>query len=336
MATFRKRGKRWQAIIRKTGQKPVVKTFPNKLQAETWARGVETDMDQQAWEDPTLLKEKTLDDVIAAMAAQRTISKGQQTAHNNLSRDLGMVTLSQLTAPVIADFGRLRAKRDEAKPATVMLDISYLQGLVKFARTYIKLPANVEAVRDARTMLKDERVAGKPKERNRRPTDDELAQLRDYWASPKVSRVSTVPMWTLTEFAINTAMRMGEITRLRWEDLNRRHKTVTIRDRKHPTDKQGNDQEVPLLPDAYALIPKRASGDLIFPYDPRSVSTSFTRTCLRLGIKDLRFHDLRHEGTSRLFESGYQIQEVAIFTGHRGWGMLRRYTNLKARDLHRD
>ena len=49
MATFRKRGKRWQAIIRKSGQKPVVKTFPNKLQAETWARGVETDMDRQAW-----------------------------------------------------------------------------------------------------------------------------------------------------------------------------------------------------------------------------------------------------------------------------------------------
>ena len=94
---------------------------------------------------------------------------------------MGEVALSRLTAPVIAAFGRLRTKRDEAKPATVMLDISYLQGLVKFARTYMRLPANMEAVRDARTMLKDERVAGKPKERNRRPTDDELNQLRDYW-----------------------------------------------------------------------------------------------------------------------------------------------------------
>lgn len=51
MATLRKRGKRWQAIIRKSGQKPVVKTFINKAQAEIWARGVETDMDRQAWED---------------------------------------------------------------------------------------------------------------------------------------------------------------------------------------------------------------------------------------------------------------------------------------------
>jgi len=334
MATLRKRGKRWQAIIRKSGQKPVVKTFPNKAQAEIWARGVETDMDRQAWEDPTLLKERTLYDVIVAMAAQRTISKGQQTAHNNLSRNLGTVTLSHLTAPVIADFGRLRAKRDEAKPATVMLDLSYLQGLVKFARVYMKLPANVDAVRDARQILKDERIVGKPKERDRRPTDDELKKLQEYWTSNKYLRQATVDMWRLTEFAMATAMRLGEITRIRWEDLDRKHKTVIIRDRKHPSEKAGNDQEVPLLPVAYFLLPDETDAN-IFPYNPRTVSTAFTRACLRLGINDLRFHDLRHDGTSRLFEAGYQIQEVAIFTGHRDWGMLRRYTNLHAKDLHK-
>ena len=67
MATLRKRGKRWQAIIRKAGHPQAVKTFPNKAQAEIWARGVETDMDRQAWEAPTLLIEKTVDDLIAAI-----------------------------------------------------------------------------------------------------------------------------------------------------------------------------------------------------------------------------------------------------------------------------
>ena len=52
-----------------------------------------------------------------------------------------------------------------------------------------------------------------------------------------------------------------------------------------------------------------------------------------LGIKDLRFHDLRHEATCRLFEAGYQIHEVAHFTGHRSWATLKRYTNLKAADI---
>jgi len=335
VATFRRRGKRWQAIIRKSGHPAAVKTFPNKAQAERWARITESDMDRQDWEDPTLLKDRTLDDVIAAIGEQKTVTRAMQTAYNNLSTDLGTVTLSHLNAAEIAAFGRLRAKRDEAKPATVMLDLSYLQGLIKFARTHMRLPASTDAVTDARTILASESIAGKSKKRNRRPTDDELNKLEAYWTSPKYLRKATVPMWTLTEFAMATAMRLGEIVRIQWKDLDRKHKTVIIRDRKHPSEKAGNDMEVPLLPVAYFLLPDE-SDDRIFPYNPRTVSTAFTRACLRLGIKDLRFHDLRHEGTSRLFESGYQIQEVAIFTGHRDWGMLRRYTNLKARDLHRD
>jgi site-specific recombinase XerD len=53
-------------------------------------------------------------------------------------------------------------------------------------------------------------------------------------------------------------------------------------------------------------------------------------------MDDLHFHDLRHEATSRLFEQGYQIQEVAIVTGHQSWDMLKRYTQLRPESLHRD
>jgi integrase len=51
------------------------------------------------------------------------------------------------------------------------------------------------------------------------------------------------------------------------------------------------------------------------------------------GIEDLRFHDLRHEATTRLFEKGLNIMEVAGITGHKDLRMLRRYTHLKAEDL---
>ena len=71
----------------------------------------------------------------------------------------------------------------------------------------------------------------------------------------------------------------------------------------------------------------------VFPYSGRSVGAAFRRACRDLGILDLRFHDLRHETASRLFEAGYQIPEVALVTGHKDWKMLRRYTNLKAQDL---
>ena len=72
MATLRKRGKRWQAIIRKAGHPPTVKSFGNKEQAERWAMLTESDMDRQSWEDPTLLKDRTLNEVIEAIKAQKT------------------------------------------------------------------------------------------------------------------------------------------------------------------------------------------------------------------------------------------------------------------------
>jgi integrase len=57
------------------------------------------------------------------------------------------------------------------------------------------------------------------------------------------------------------------------------------------------------------------------------------RAIRRAGIEGLRFHDLRHEATTRLFEKGLNIMEVASITGHRDLRMLRRYTHLKAEDL---
>ena len=66
---------------------------------------------------------------------------------------------------------------------------------------------------------------------------------------------------------------------------------------------------------------------------PGGVSTAFARACQILGIRDLRFHDLRHEATSRLFERGYAIQEVVQFTLHESWDDLKRYTNLRPKDV---
>ncbi|EQD71992.1 phage integrase, partial [mine drainage metagenome] len=48
---------------------------------------------------------------------------------------------------------------------------------------------------------------------------------------------------------------------------------------------------------------------------------------------DLTFHDLRHEATSRFFEKGFNVMEVASITGHKTLQMLKRYTHLKAEDL---
>ena len=57
------------------------------------------------------------------------------------------------------------------------------------------------------------------------------------------------------------------------------------------------------------------------------------KACAAEGLEGLRFHDLRHEATSRLFEKGLSIMEVASITGHKSLAMLNRYTHLQAGTL---
>ena len=70
-------------------------------------------------------------------------------------------------------------------------------------------------------------------------------------------------------------------------------------------------------------------GERIFPYSTDAISAAFTRACRFLGIEDLRFHDLRHEGISRLFEMGRTIPQAATVSGHRSWTSLKRYTHIR-------
>ena len=72
---------------------------------------------------------------------------------------------------------------------------------------------------------------------------------------------------------------------------------------------------------------------LLIGMRPDSVTQAFNRACKRLGISDLRIHDLRHEATSRFFERGFSIPEVALITGHSDWASLKRYTQLRPQDL---
>jgi integrase len=197
-----------------------------------------------------------------------------------------------------------------------------------------------------RTLRHAGRVA-RPEERSRRPTDAELQSLLDYWeANP---RQVMIPMIDITLFAVATAMRLGEIVSLEWSDLDELNRTILIRARKHPTKKASNDQRVPLLRgscvvagkliDPLEIILRQKSAwsrtGRIFPHAAQSISTNFQRTTDALDISDLHFHDLRHDGASRLFEAGYSIEQVALVTGHKDWNMLRRYTQLRAENLHR-
>ena len=206
--------------------------------------------------------------------------------------------------------------------------------MLKWGRHARRIELPVELALDARRDLPYRGLRTRSVERDREPTNAELSRLYAHWESRPLQRID---MPTLCRFALATAMRQDEITRLQIEDIDQIGRTVVIRDRKDPRNKQGNDQTVPLLPAAWAIVEdalrQRSSGPL-FPYQSASVSSAFTRACKFLGIEDLHFHDLRHRATADLFRMGLDIPRVALMTGHKTWAQLKRYTNIKPADVH--
>jgi integrase len=215
--------------------------------------------------------------------------------------------------------------------ATGAFHFSSLCSVMKRAKLAWKL-AIPDILVTTRTRLNYEGLIGKSTKRERRPTPEELAMLLSF-KYPK-----NFPMAQIIRFAISSTMRCSEIARIERSTYKKDASTIVITDRKHPTKKIGNHQTVPLTQESIEIIEELIashSEDRVFPYRAKYISEVWIATCKALRIEDLHFHDLRHEGTSRLFEMGYQPQEVRMFTGHEDLNMLMRYTHLKAKDMRR-
>jgi integrase len=349
MATFTLlRTGSWRAQVRRKGVY-AAETFHRKTDAQTWAREAELAIDQglkppKRGQVAVLRKgQQTIGDLIDLHLTdmremRKDTARSKMFVMRSLKEDLGHVAVEALTREAIIDYGRKRAAAG-AGPATVVIDVSYLNTVLTHAAAVHGITVSLEQLKLGRAALLRLGIVGKSKERDRRPTQEELDHITAWLdGNPRQS----IPAGRITRFAVASAMRIEEICRIRWADLDDRKRTVIVRDRKDPRNKEGNHQRVPLLDatgyDAWGLIQDQGklTGhlDRIFPYSPDSVSTAFRRSCRELDIADLRFHDLRHEAASRLFEAGFAIEQVALVTGHKDWKMLRRYTNLKPEDLH--
>ncbi|RQW71363.1 site-specific integrase [Halomonas sp. YLB-10] len=335
MATYQKRGTRWRAIVRKKGHPAQSRTFSTKARAQAWARQIENDIEAGLVGQGPI---PTLGDLVDGhlVHLEQTSDRGRknQTSARNLKAGLGTELLaSELSFQKLQEFCQTRIAMDGVKPATTKHDIMFLSGAVTTATVSAQLPTGFkDKMASWRVGLQRAGLIGSPQSRDRRPTADELEALLVHTKHNRALR--RIRYHDLIRFAIESAMRLDEICSLRWEDVDLEAGTVIIRLRKHPTQKR--DQEVPLMGESQSIIEAQARiDDRVFPYGSESVSNGFRRICRHLDIEDLHFHDLRHEGISRLFERGYQIQEVAMVSGHRDWGSLRRYVNLKAGDLAR-
>lgn len=335
MASITKRGERWRAEVRRKGYRSLCKTFGTKAAAEKWARGVEAQMD-----DGKIVAElapggdTTVGKIIHAYRALRESSRpiaDTSNEHYQLKRlvdYLGDETVHALTPARLTAFCIQRRDEDGAGPYTCNMDLSKLGTVLRIGGAALNkvFPDVVGAARPTLTHL---RLIGGGGVRSRRPTEDELTRILAWLTERK-----GIAYAEAIAFAAATAMRQGEIVALRVEDIDQNTHTARVM-RKHP--RLGKKLHiVPILEDAWQILTRQTPTDgRIFALNKQTLSKYFTECCRALSIPDLHFHDLRHEGTSSLFEDGFAIEQVALVTGHADWRNLKRYTNLNPADLTR-
>lgn len=338
MASIIQVGGKWRALIRRKGHPSYCQTFPTKAQAQAWARGIEADIDRgQVLAPKAVLGRVVLvSDLIDAYRKLRGKSRPIADTSNEhymlktLARYLGTLDAAKLSPSDLVAYAEARKDEDDAGPYTVNMDISKLGTVMRLAGVHLKINLP-DAVGQARPLLSHMHLIGGGGKRERRPEEDELARITE-WLESNRGRVFA----DVVRFAVMTAMRRGEIVRLEWAGLDHEKKLALIKNRKDPRKKVGNDQWVPLMNGSWELAQAQPKGDArIFPIHEQTLSKYFKDACNALSIPDLHFHDLRHEGISRLFEQGFDIPRVALVSGHKSWNNLRRYAQLKPEDLHR-
>ena len=223
----------------------------------------------------------------------------------------------------------VRARRKSgAGPATVNNDLVWLRIILRYARAAWNVSVDLSVIDDAYEVVRTEKLVAKSKVRSRRPSQSELSRLNEYFLD-KEKRHASLPMSDIMWFAVHSARRQSEIANLLTGDNDEKTQTGIVRNLKHPSDRELFRRFKYTL-EAWEIVSRQKhSNDRIFPFEPKTIGAAFTRACRVLEIKDLHFHDLRHEATSRLFETGYSIVEVQQFTLHESWGTLSRYTHLR-------
>jgi integrase len=324
---------KWRVQIRKNGVYRN-KSFSTRKAAVAWESEMVRQLDQissSGYIHPTGMTLAHLIDLYLDSNVGRKSSQNKTYHIGKISEWLGHHLLVNLSPMVLRDFVDMREAAG-VQGATIANELGYLRTVLKWGKDVRHIDTHPEYVSAARSALTSRGLSPTSAERDRVPSPAELERLYHYFRQSSTA----IPMETIIRFALASAMRRGEIMRVTAEMMDIEKRTVTMR-RKDPHRKDDNIQTIPIPAAAWEILLERRKlhpTGRLFPYDPQAVTNRFVDACRRLGIHDLRFHDLRHAATAALFRAGLDIPRVAMITGHRSWEHLKRYTNLDAADVH--
>jgi len=321
------------------------KTFTTEAQAKNWAKKLAVKLDLEGVPKTKPEKKSMLiGDLITRYLDDDQISERigrtkAATLRALRAYDIALIHADELTAHDLVEHCRQRLDEPHSpKPQTIYHDITYLYSVLKVAEIMFQCKANTYAHQQAIPTLIELGLIGRSERRVRRPTPQELEVMEVGLRKRQSHRGSNIPLVDIYYISILTCMRISEITRITWKDLDEKNSTLTIRDRKDPRNKRGNDCEIPLFQEALSIIKKQnrdAAVGRILPYKSQSIGSAWQRVCFENGIEDLHYHDLRAEGACRLIESGMSIVEVSKITGHKDINVLNNvYLRLSVKKLH--
>lgn len=350
MASVTPRGDKFLAQVRiKQGGVLIFsesKVFDTRPQAVSWGDRLEAKVKAEGPARHASSKMTVGDLVRKHLDAQLVVRPllGRSTIHNHhkIAAEFDKVLVRDLKPKHLIDYAIRRKTEDGVTPATIKSDLSPVSAAFSVARIAYLVDADPAVIQEAMHYLDKQGLVGKSREVVRWVDGEEEEALLAEFARRNAHHQTTIDMAQLYKFALAFPRRLSELGRLEWKDIDPKRRTIILRQVKHPTKKEDNDQVVPLLTPAWTLLEEIPKLDArIFPYNMEPASSAFERARDRIAetglprIKDLRFHDLRHTGISMLFWYGFKIEEVALVSGHTNWNTLRRYTHIRPEDLHR-
>jgi hypothetical protein len=224
------------------------------------------------------------------------------------------LNLTELTPNKIATYRDERLK--EIKPNTVIRELAYISSMINHARREWGL-----GIINPVAQIKK---PPQPQGRKRVLNDAEISRMLH-----ELEKINPF-LKPLCEFALETAMRRGELMSLLWMNISFEKSVAFL-----PLTKNGDSRYVPLSTKAIKilkLLPRDIEGR-VFPLNKGTVSIFFLRAARRAKVDDVHFHDLRHMALTKLSVKFTNILELASISGHKELKMLQRYVHIKAEDL---
>lgn len=228
--------------------------------------------------------------------------------------------------------------------STLQHELLHIRGVLSHAAVMWDIDIDLNAFDKATSQLRKTRQISSSQKRDRLPTNEELLALTKYFAQKWHNANYSYPMHLIIWFAIYSCRREAEITRMELGDFDSYNHSWKIRDLKNPTGSKGNHKDFNVLPSCQKIIELLSKKEVrermlkrgyseknLIPLSPKTIGGEFRKACKILGIQDLKFHDLRHEGCTRLAEQGFTIPQIQQVSLHDSWGSLERYVSVKKR-----